>query len=472
MNQTIPDDWRKRSPLLTEQGWQTYERLRQHPDAPRWSYTVGDRVEASDLAPLEAYRARVRRREGAQTGPTPSASMLDWVRQQRMSSPLFARMIPQGTDLARDWAHLPTMSREDIATRLELVVPTDVALERVLTYDTSGTTGHAIYMPHHPRALALGHALLEFVMERWGAPLVHRPDQVIGVNMCAQARTYIFPTIFTVWEQAGFVKVNLKDDDWATGRAGAQRFLADAAPQFITGDPVTFAELLDWDLKLTPKVLISTAVQLSPGLAAEISARVGAPVVDWYSTTETGPIAYAAPGVEGLHILPPDLHVELLDEDGFPVAEGERGEIVVTGGRNPFLPLLRYRTGDHARMAFGATARDVTPRLMELEGRAHVLFRGDGGRPVKPLDIGRTMRQQAVFVQHQFIQRVDGSCELIIRPAANLPVDTDSIGAKLQELFGPQTRISVRLDARLGEGSPGGKVMPFVNEATQRASQK
>ena len=56
-----------------------------------------------------------------------------------------------------------------------------------------------------------------------------RPDQVIGVNMCAQARTYIFPTIFTVWDQAGFVKVNLKDDDWATGRAGARRFLADWA---------------------------------------------------------------------------------------------------------------------------------------------------------------------------------------------------------------------------------------------------
>jgi phenylacetate-CoA ligase len=469
---TIPDAWRRRSPLMTEGGWRTLQTIQQHADAPRWSYTVGDRVEGSDLAPLDDYRRRVMRREGAQTGPTPSAAMLDWVRAQRAISPIFERLIPHGFDLERGWAHLPTMSREDIASRLELIVPRDADLSRVLTYDTSGTTGHAIYMPHHPRAVALGHALLEYVMARWGRPLAPRAGEVVGANLCAQAKTYIFPTIFTVWDQAGFVKVNLRESDWSTGRAGAGRFLQDMAPQFITGDPVTFAELLDWDLKLTPNLLISTAVQLSPGLAARVSAHVGAPVVDWYSMTETGPIAYQAPGVEGLHILPPDLHVEILDEDGFPAAPGERGEIVVTGGRNPYLPLLRYRTGDHGRMAYGATASDVTPRILELEGRGDILFRGADGRPVKPIDIGRTLRQRAVFVQHQLTQRLDGSCELVIRPAPNLPVDTEEIAGLLRELFGPGTPVTVRLDARLGEGSPGGKVMPFVQERGGATSHK
>ncbi|MGV8042045.1 MAG: hypothetical protein AB2L07_18945 [Thermoanaerobaculaceae bacterium] len=33
------------------------ERLREHPDAPRWSYAVGDRLEAEDLPALDRFRA-------------------------------------------------------------------------------------------------------------------------------------------------------------------------------------------------------------------------------------------------------------------------------------------------------------------------------------------------------------------------------------------------------------------------------
>ena len=33
----------------------------------------------------------------------------------------------------------------------------------------------------------------------------------------------------------------------------------------------------------------------------------GAPVVEWYATTETGPIAYSCKAGRGLHVLPFDL---------------------------------------------------------------------------------------------------------------------------------------------------------------------
>ena len=59
------------------------------------------------------------------------------------------------------------------------------------------------------------------------------------------------------------------------------------------------------------------------------------------------------------------VHVEVLDEGGAPVPDGERGEIVVTVDENPYLPLLRYRTGDHAALVrdekFSSWLVDRTP---------------------------------------------------------------------------------------------------------------
>ena len=97
---------------------------------------------------------------------------------------------------------------------------------------------------------------------------------------------------------------------------------------------------------------MSTSLALDPSLRQALAARFGCPVVDWYSTVETGPIAFACPSGTGLHLLPHDLHVEVLHPDGSSCAAGERGEIAVTGGRNPYLPLFRYRTGDFGSLRF------------------------------------------------------------------------------------------------------------------------
>ena len=68
--------------------------------------------------------------------------------------PVFKKHVPDGMDLERDWADIPTLSREDIAVRVESLVPLDADLSRMIVYDTSGTTGHAMVVPHHPAAVA------------------------------------------------------------------------------------------------------------------------------------------------------------------------------------------------------------------------------------------------------------------------------------------------------------------------------
>ncbi|MGC3999537.1 MAG: hypothetical protein QM767_19680 [Anaeromyxobacter sp.] len=222
---------------------------------------------------------------------------------------------------------------------------------------------------------------------------------------------------------------------------------------------MSLAELLTLEVPARPAALLSTAVALAAPLRDTLAARHGCPVLDWYSTTETGPIACSRPGAPGLALLAPDLFVELLDASGRAVAPGQRGEIVVTGGRNPYLPLLRYRTGDHARRVV-APGPDGTPAtyLAELEGRAAVIFRAADGSPVNPVDVGRALRQRFAVLQHRFEQRADGRCLATLRPAPGLPVDAAQVAAELEQLFGPGSVVEVLIDPTLGGD---GKVVPY-----------
>ena len=65
-------------------------------------------------------------------------------------------------------------------------------------------------------------------------------------------------------------------------------------------------------------------------------------------------------------VIPPPL--DAFDQ---PCRLGVRGEITLTGGRNPFLPLLRYRTGDFASLDTINGHRV----LLGLEGREPVEYR-------------------------------------------------------------------------------------------------
>jgi phenylacetate-CoA ligase len=455
----IPAPRLRRNPLITPAGYRRLVALLEHPDAPPWNYEVGDRVQPLDLAGVDAMRRSVRADRVAGTG-RPPGHILAWVEQMRPRVPLFREFLAEGFDLDRHWALVPTMTRRHLAIRPEDIVPPDEDLSRLIVYDTSGVTGHAIRVPHHPRAIAQNHALMEFVLEQHGIRPTFSPDVVACVNVGAQVSTVVFATVFSVWNDAGFAKVNLHPRAWDPQRA--RRFFSSLAPLFLTGDPLGFSEMLAWDIDVRPAAMISTAVTLMPGLKRGLEQRYACPVIDTYATTETGPVAYATPGGEGLAILPPDIYVEVVDADGHPLPEGERGEICVTGGRNPYVPLLRYRTGDFGRLRWsGDWSRDPSPRLVHLEARDAVSFRAGEGSVVSPVDIGRVIREW-VFVQHAFVQRADGSCDLVIRPVPGIPVDVDEMRRRLRPLFGDDIAIDVRLDEALGDDQPGGKVVPFV----------
>jgi phenylacetate-CoA ligase len=460
----VPDEWRARAPAMTDAGFCGLDKVLQHPDAPRWNRRLGDRVDGPALEELDRFRELLRK-PTTPTASRPHGEIITFV--EALRSRLFLLDdLPRGFDVARDFEDLPTTDRTMIVERIEDLVPRDASLEEAIVYSTSSTTGHAVIVPSHPIAMVKNLAHLEVAMRLHGVTLHPTEGVPHALNMSAQQRTYVFATTMSGWAGAVFAKVNLSPHDWAGGASACARFIRDFNPLFIASEPVTLAEAMAIDLPIQPKVVVSSAVHLNATAADRVAKHWGCAVIDLYSTTETGPIAVSVPGVEGHAVLLPDVFVEALDSDGRRVPDGERGEITITGGRNPMLPLIRYRTGDHGRMGTIRVGHDREVRVIrDLEGRTPVNFFAHDGSRIGSVDIARRIRPLGSFVQHVLHQREDGSVALTLRPFVGVPIPVDDFEFALRDLFGVATKVTVELDPELGK--QGGKVVAWRSDIAQ-----
>jgi phenylacetate-CoA ligase len=173
-------------------------------------------------------------------------------------------------------------------------------------------------------------------------------------------------------------------------------------------------------------------------------------------------VGYACPSGFGYHVLPHDLHVDVLLPDGRPAAAGQRGEITLSGGRNVFAPLFRYRTGDYGRIDFNrCPCGDPMPRLLDLEGRQPVLLRSADGVPVTTVDLSRLLREFPLLL-HEFTQHADLSCELVLRALPGAAIDPVQIAHALGAVLG-ELPLEIRLDPTLGDRLEG-KALAYRSE--------
>lgn len=423
MSEAIPPDVRERFPLITPAGVVLLRALEEHPQAPRWTHPGVNRLSAPGLARVRDYEAEVLGVLSHWPADAPPAWAAGFAAECYAQAPLYRRRGPAPAD----WAAIPTTSRADLAREPWAWVPDETAVDGLTVYHTSGATGHPLSILTNGDVLAHYLPLMRGALAAHGVTLTGGAGRVAVALVAHQLRTYTYAAISAVLDQAGFVKVNLHPTEWRDP-ADRARYLDAWAPEVITGDPLAFAVLAELPLAHRPKALISTAMTLLPGMRDRLAARFGCPVIDVYGLNEAGPVAVRLP--EGRwRLLQPRLYVEVLDAAGRPCAPGVRGELTLTGGFNPFLPLLRYRTGDYAALVWEAGR----PGLADLEGRAPVTFRAADGRQVNNIDVSLALRDLPMpqFALHQ---TASGALVLRLREAdAGL---AHSARAALLALFG------------------------------------
>lgn len=445
MSDILTDD--DRFPLLTDHGRRMLQWLREHPHAPRYTARCGNRLTADYLRRVREFEAEL---NASPTGWPPGQLptwLPDFVEMCFRDVPFYRRYGARPAN----FSDIPAIDRSDLSREIWSFVPDFLPLDDLILYATSGTTGHPLTLLSHPVVGACYTPLLRAALATHGITLQSGPGQVGCVLVGLQQRAYTYPSVTPHQDDAGHIKLNLQPDDWRDPDDRA-RFLDACNPEIYTGDPIAFAELMRLPLKTRPRALVSTAMTLLPGLRRELEARFGCLAIDLYSMNETGPIAVA--DGEGFLVLQHRLYVEILDPEGLPCPPGVRGEVTLSGGFNPFLPLLRYRTNDYAATAF----RGTQPVLINLEGRPPTIFRAPDGTPVNNLDVTGVLKEFALpqFTLHQ---SADGSLDMQVRGAHR---DQMKIHAALLSLFGPDQVLTI--EEADSFGGPGDKVIQYSAE--------
>lgn len=100
-------------------------------------------------------------------------------------------------------------------------------------------------------------------------------------------------------------------------------------------------------VKVEFKTAISLGDKLFPHYKREIKKAFSCDVYETYGTTEGFRIA-AQKDLDHMYIMTPDVILELLDNNGDPVKDGEIGHVVVTNLNSHGMPLIRFKIGDLA----------------------------------------------------------------------------------------------------------------------------
>jgi phenylacetate-CoA ligase len=196
-------------------------------------------------------------------------------------------------------------------------------------------------------------------------------------------------------------------------------------------------------LKLTPPgAIVVGAEKLHPHQRELIERVCGAPVFETYGSREFMMIGAECERHRGLHLSQENLFVEVLDDDGQPVADGDEGNVVVTDLFNFGMPFVRYVNGDRAIAGWSTCecGRGL-PLLKGVAGRRLDTLITPDGRKVPGEFFPHLLKDFAAIRRFQVVQR--DPAEIVVRVVA--PGLSEPDRAVLLDAIGAVTGAVVRL---------------------------
>jgi phenylacetate-CoA ligase len=183
-----------------------------------------------------------------------------------------------------------------------------------------------------------------------------------------------------------------------------------------------------------------------------------------YAITEAGPVAFECPESPGDYHLSDDVQlVEIVDERGRRLPDGETGEVVVTPLTLLGEPLLRYRVGDlAARRPYRCRCGRGLALMGPIEGRTRHVIRTPDGRTLNQAGIGASFRREHGVRRWQVRHTAPDS--LLILVVTESPWSAGG-RARTVNLLGSRLGDAMRIELREVEDIPvtsGGKFQAII----------
>ncbi|MEZ4629371.1 MAG: AMP-binding protein [Deinococcales bacterium] len=174
-----------------------------------------------------------------------------------------------------------------------------------------------------------------------------------------------------------------------------------------------------------------------PGYREQVEQLLGCKALDAYGLSETGIVAAESLDVPGMSVVEGACVIEILDSETLSeVADGEKGEIVLTSLSHEGLPILRFRTGD-LTLKGSHNGKIILPR--GVFGRTDTMIKLKGVKfyPRELLFIlaatpGLNFRNYQVIAEHS----AQGTDLAILRVEGDPTTDTRQLKERIRQATG------------------------------------
>jgi len=166
------------------------------------------------------------------------------------------------------------------------------------------------------------------------------------------------------------------------------------------------------------KAFLCGSETLLPEHKELIQNQLGVKIYHWYGHSEKLILGGYCANSDLIHIEPTYGYFELIDENGKPInGIGKTGEIVGTTLHNPYMPLIRYRTGDYAEYAgdYCKECKRHLPLIRNITGRWDInrIYLNDGTYvAITALNLHDDI--YSCIEGMQYVQKEKGQLEILI----------------------------------------------------------
>ena len=297
--------------------------------------------------------------------------LTDLLRHLRKNVPFYKNISNIHDDPFKTLRDLPVLSKEEIQKDLSRFLSDDFSGKNTYSVTTSGTHGNQLKFYLDDTTYGTEWA---FVAAAWRRAGYNPGDRLIsfrGVEF-RNADKGIYWQDNPVYNTLEMSPFHISSDTIPAYVSEIKK----AKPKFIHGYPSAisfFAQYIEDEGIELPgiKAVFAVSENVYPHQRELIERVFHARFFSFYGMSEKVIMAPECECNTNYHAFPQYGITEILDKNGDPVGEGERGEIVGTGFINRCMPFVRYRTGD-----FGSFSNDTCSC-----GRNHLIIKDvDGWR--------------------------------------------------------------------------------------------
>ncbi len=259
---------------------------------------------------------------------------------------------PDTVHTLQDLRRIPVLTKEMIQQNWESFIPVDLGRSEYYTWSTGGSTGSPMRyrISKHDRFLM---AAIWYRGMGYGGYEMGDTIAMLGGRSLNIGKRFVL--LDKTEEFFRHIKKFSSFDMGETELRQYWNWINSVKPKFLRGYPSSLQVLAQWieDNQLSghcPEAVFTTSEKLYPSMRKKISEVFRCEVYDNYGVNDGGVSAYECSAHEGLHIDTERSILEILDERGESVAEGE-GHIISTTLHNFPMPLIRYDTGDIGKIS-------------------------------------------------------------------------------------------------------------------------